>query len=237
MAGVFQDTKFLNLQMAIEKSFLRFAALCALLSAVTTLIVHLYFTPPESFEGRILLFKNKQYIFRNWATILHCVFVIVSMYAVFLLRKNGSPGWMGTGFIFFSIFALTEIARMFTALFYTNQLREKYFTATDETVKSLVKNSIDNVGFVNDVFFSIFIMAFWLGLIFFSIGLYKNSGFTKALAWVFIVWALVHLIAVINVFYPQVWMEKLLLVFSPVYQPLARIAVGVWIWKNVKQIK
>lgn len=221
--------------MAVEKSFLRFAAVCAVLSAVTTLIVHLYFTPPESFEERILLFKNKQYIFRNWSVVFHCVFVIVSMYAVFLLRRIQSPGWMGTGFIFFCIFALTEIARMFTALFYTNQLRQKYFTATEETVKVLTKNSIDNVAFLNDVLFSVFIMAFWLGLIMYSIGLYKSTGFTKILALVFIVWALVHSVAIISIFYPQQWIEKFMEIFSPVYQPMARVAAGIWIWKSIKQ--
>ena len=219
---------------AVEKSFLRFAAICALLSAVTTLIVHLYFTPPESFEERILLFKNKQYIFRNWAVVFHCVFVIVSMYALFLLRKKESPGWMGTGFIFFCIFSVTEIARMFTALFYTNPLREKYFTVTDEAVKSLTKNSIDNTAFLNGTLFSVFIMAFWLGLIMYSAGLFKSTGFTKILAVVFSVWAFFHTLAIINVFYPQQWIEKFMEIFSPLYQPLARIVIGVWIWRNVK---
>jgi hypothetical protein len=220
--------------MFIERSFLRFAAACAVFSAITTLIVHLYFTPPESFEERILLFRNKQYIFRNWAVVLHCVFVIVSMYAVFLIRKKEAPGWMGTGFIFFCIFAVTEIVRMFTALFYTNQLRQQYYNTADETLRQLVQYSMDNLRFVNDTLFSIFIMAFWLGLMAYSAGLFKSTGFTKTLAIVFTVWALFHTLAIVNVFYPQQWIDKLLEVFSPVYQPLARLITGIWIWKNTR---
>ncbi len=220
--------------MPAEKSFLRFAAVCAILSAITTLIVHLYFTPPESFEERIMLFKNSRYIFRNWSVIFHCMFVIVSMYAVFLLRKNESPGWMGTGFIFFTLFAVAEMTRMFTALFYTSQLREKYYITADQSLKPLLRNSIDDIGFLNDTLFAIFIIAFWLGLIAYSIGLFNSNGMTRMLAVVFIIWAAVHSTAVINIFYPQQWMEKLLEVFSPVYQPLARVAIGIWIWKNIK---
>ncbi|MFT3682031.1 MAG: hypothetical protein QM791_17280 [Ferruginibacter sp.] len=222
--------------MIAEKSFIRFAAICAFMSAITTLIVHLYFTAPESFDERILLFKNKQYLFRNWAVVFHCVFVIVSMYAVFLLRKNESPGWMGTGFIFFCVFAITEIVRMFTALFYTNQLRQKYYTTADETVRSLIRNSFDNIAFLNDVLFSIFIMAFWLGLAAYGTGLFKSSGFTRVLAVVFVIWAGFHSLAIINIFYPKEWIGKFMEIFSPVYQPLARVVIGVWLWKNINSL-
>src|SRR5205814_8380221 len=88
-------------RMPVTKSFIRFAAICALLSAITTLGVHLIpgGEVASNFDERIALQTNKVYLARLWVVLFHIVIVLTSLWAVAILNWRPAPGWIGFGFL------------------------------------------------------------------------------------------------------------------------------------------
>ena len=122
--------------MVIHKNFIRFASVCCFITVITTLGIHAFFPdPPAGFEERILLFRNTTYLVNRWWVIVHCLLVIVAMWGFALLMFKRMPGLTGLGFLFFCVFGIAEITRQMMVLFYTNVLREQYYTATDAVIK------------------------------------------------------------------------------------------------------
>ncbi|TMP95275.1 MAG: hypothetical protein E6L06_00210, partial [Verrucomicrobia bacterium] len=69
--------------MNITPRFFRFGAVCALLTALTTLAVHVMpnlWSDAMSFEQQVDLRLNSLYLTNRWVVLLHCALVAVSMF-------------------------------------------------------------------------------------------------------------------------------------------------------------
>jgi hypothetical protein len=100
--------------MKLSPKFLKFAAACALLSVLTTLAVHVLpelWADANTFEKQLQLRNNSYYFARLWVVILHCILVVVSMYAIALLRFRDTPALAGLGLLGFIVFGFTEMLR------------------------------------------------------------------------------------------------------------------------------
>ena len=95
--------------MSISPHFIRFAAVCCLLTVLTTLGIHLDFsTAPTAFEERVFLFRDTAYLFKCWWIITHCLLVIVATWGFALVQFRQSPGLVGLGLLFVVVFGITE---------------------------------------------------------------------------------------------------------------------------------
>ena len=98
--------------------------------------------PPAGFEERILLFRNATYLVNRWWVIAHCLLVIVAMWGFALLLFKKTPGLVGLGFLFYCVFGIAEITRQMMVLFYTNVLREQFYTTTDTAIKEGLRSPL-----------------------------------------------------------------------------------------------
>ena len=219
--------------MMIQKSFIRFAAICSFLSVITTLGIHVYFPdPPAGFEERLQLFRNTTYLVNRWWVIVHCLLVIVAMWGFALLQFKKAPGSVGLGFLFFCVFAIAEITRQMMVLFYINGLRVQYLASTDVLAREELKTALTSAGLLTAPLFGVFILAFGLGGLCYGFSLIKTKGFSKLLSIVFFISGLASFILLANNFWQIPSLEKLMSRFNATFTPLMRVVIGVWLWKK-----
>jgi hypothetical protein len=219
--------------MKTTSSFLRFAAICAFISAITTLGIHLLFPEFSSdFNERLQLYHNGIYILNRWWIITHCLLIIISMWGFYLAQSHKSPGFTGLGFTFFVVFAVAEIMRQLLVLFYLNGLRIKYLATDNVTIREILRLDIENFSLIGNSLFGLFILSFAIGNLCFGLSLWKESGFSKLLAWLFVLWSLGNITTLQLEFIPNTTLNEVIGIYSYIYQPLMRGVIGVWLWKQ-----
>lgn len=222
--------------MDVSPKFLRFAAGCAVVSALTTLAVHLMpqlWAGADTFEKQLDLRNRELYLLRLWIVLSHCLLVVVSMYAICLLMFRSKPGWAGLGFLAFFVFALTEILRTSLALFAANRnLRMRYATNPDPEARGHIRALLEAFSGLNDALFFIFIVAFFFGLLCYGVALATGKTSDRAMGFLFLTWAALTLPAIIDavrgVDSISGWFEWV----GYGFQPIARASIGVWLWKK-----
>lgn len=219
------------------KRFTLLAAICCLLSVITTLGIHGYFSyGSPTFEESLQFYQNKTYLINRWWVIVHCLLVVIAMWGFAILRFKKSPGYAGLGFLFFAVFSITEIFRQLLVLFYLNGLRERYLSAGDE-LQPLIRQSIENFTLISYSLFGLFIVAFALGNLFYGLSLLREKGWDRVLAWLLLVWFAGTILGFFNVFWEIKWLSSFLDLFSLVYQPIMRLLLAVWLWGMYKQLR
>jgi hypothetical protein len=199
--------------------------------------IHLYFKdPPEDFEQRILLFRNKTYLVNRWWVIAHCLLVIVSMWAFALIQFKKAPGFTGIGFLFFAVFGIAEITRQMYVLYYVNELRQQYSMAADPIVKQGLKQTITSAGLLAVPLFGVFVFSFGVGNLCYGLSLFDQRGFDKLLSVLLIVWSLGNFFAFGNSFWESAALSTFIDKYSFTYQPLMRLLIAWWLWKKAALI-
>lgn len=223
--------------MNTSKIFIRFAAVCGFLTVITTLGIHVYFPdPPANFEERVKLYKDNLYLVNRWWVILHCLLVIISMWAVTLLQLKKSAGTAGLGFLFIVVFAIAEITRQLFVLFYINELREQYVLSGDIVLKESLKAVISNAGLLLAPLFGLFIFSFALGNLFFGVSLTGETGFGRLLSVLLIIWSIGTFIAFGNSFWENQAIGSIIEKYNYSYQPLVRLLIAVWLWRKAASL-
>lgn len=222
--------------MNISARFLRFGAVCALLTALTTVVVHWVpdlWANVTTFEQQLELRLNPIYITRLWAVILHCLLVIVSMFALGVTKFRNAPALITFGFLSYVIFAFTEILRTSLGLFALNRTwRTGYAAATDETTREALRATIGAFPGINSALFFIFFLAFTLGTLCYGLAFLRTEGWTAPIALLFLFWAATGVPALIDTISHQELFGRYFEWVGYYFLPLARVFVGVWLWKN-----
>jgi hypothetical protein len=226
--------------MTFQRSFFRAGAVCALLTAVTTLGVHLL--PPlwahaDTFEEQVALRDDPIYIGRLWMVLLHCALVAFSMLAAGVRRLRESPGLVLPGFLCYLLFSATEMLRTSLVLFAVNGAwRSGYAAAADDAARDLYRSQIAGFAGVGQALFMLFFLAFLLGNLLYGLALRRRPGLARAVGLTFLAWAalavptLVDETAGADRFGPYLgWV-------GPVFQPAARALVAVWLWRDSEPV-
>ena len=220
--------------LVTNQSFLKTAGIACILTAFTTLGVHLVSFPADSFEARLQLSGNNLYLAHRWMIILHCACVIMSMLAIAFIKWKDGPGWMALGFLFYTVFGITEISRMMAVLHYLNPLREQYMATTDIQVQALLKHSIDQFNHVGITLFSIFAFAFTIGNVCYGIVFSGASDRSKWIGIAFLFWGFMGILSTANEFFLNPILEKMIDLNAKIFQPTFRLVLGIWIWSQLK---
>lgn len=219
--------------MQPQKKFLRFAAVCCLLSVITTLGIHVFFPDaPADFEQRAVLHKNFIYLLNRWWVIIHCLLVVAAMWGFALVQWKKAPGSAGLGFLFFAVFAIAEIGRQMFVLFYINELREQYAAVTDAAAKQNLRNLLTYAGLLTAPLFGLFILVFALGNLCYGFSLWNETGFGKWLGVLLLIWGISGLVVLANQFWKIEGISKIVEVFNYTFQPLLRTLLAVWLWRK-----
>jgi hypothetical protein len=218
--------------------FFRFGAVCALLTALTTLVVHVMpnlWSNAMSFEQQVELRLNPLYLTNRWVVLLHCALVVVSMFALGLPAVRRAPVAVIFGFLAFACFGFTEILRTAISIFAINRhWRAAYATAVDPATRERFRAFIESYSGVNDALFFIFYTAFTVGLICYGTAFVRTNGRMSQLGILFTAWAVLNLPGWIDTVTGAAWLGPYFEWVGPAFQPLSRAWIGLWLWKNAE---
>ena len=221
--------------MQNETPFLRFAAIAAFITALTTIGVHYVEFPIATLEDRLQLTHNTGYYLHRWMIILHCFCVIVSMLGIAVLKFKERKGFITLGFLFYTVFGVVEMARMMLVLFYLNGLRLQYLDTTDEMLRAALVHSMDQFSLVGNALFSLFALAFGIGNLCYGIVLSADRGITRWLGYGFLYWATTSFLGLANQYMETAWIGTWMEYNGKVFQPVFRLLIGIWLWREVKR--
>ena len=220
--------------MNLSPGFLRFAAICAMLTALTTIVIHWLpevWAFADTFEEQLELRNNPLYLTHRWVVLVHCVLVVISMYAIGIRRIREMPALIGLGFLGFVVFAFTEILRTTIVIFGVNRTwREGFVNATDEQAKEAFRHALAMFPAFNAALFFIFITGFVFGLACYGFALVKRHGLERKIGFLFLFWAAVSLPGLIDEITGRHFFDPYFAWVGLYFIALARALIGIWMW-------
>jgi hypothetical protein len=203
------------------------SALCAFLSVITTIGIHSFIKGPATFEESLVMYKTGYYLFTKWWVMFHCLFVILAIYGLTqYLNENKSP-FAHAGFTFYTIFGILEIIRMLLVIHYLGPLRDSYLQTNDETIKSIIKMSIDNFAGIGSALFVAFTIFILLGNLFTGWACLNGTKIIRYLGIGLILWSGVLLFSLLNEYLNYDGITSFMEVFSLSFQPFIRFVLGL----------
>jgi hypothetical protein len=218
----------------VSPAFTKVASICAILTALTTIVVHWLpdlWSNAMTFESRLQLRHNAIYMGRFWVVLIHCVLVVISMAAIPCLL-NGAPRLIALfGLGSYVMFAFVEMLRTSLSIFAVNRAwRAGYEASSDDIQKRAFRAALDAFGGVNDALFFLFLTAFTVGLFCYGFALLSKSGIEQRIGFLFLIWGVLNLPGLIGAILGN---EALGASFDWVgryFQPVARFFIGAWLW-------
>ncbi len=212
----------------------KLAAIGLFLTIGTTLSIHLLFDVPDSFDERLLLYKDSWYIFSKWVTVIHCLLVFMGMVVICSELKKHHEASYTLGIIGYAGFSFFEIYRQLSVLFYLNPLREHYIYAETLEEKFFLERQIDLFPQASSGVFATFILFFALGNVFTGLLFLKEKAKLDTIIGIgLLIWAFTGILVLLNQHLNIEIINSCLHVFNYTFQPAARLLLGIWLWERV----
>ena len=220
-------------------SFLKLTAICSILGAVTTaLLIFLPNPPSNGFEESTMLYKNKLYLSKLWILFIHPqVNFLASLGIAFLLFRK-YPLQVIVGTFFMLIWAMSEMGQQALLIDALNQYwRPGYLSSEDDATKQLFETLIRGASGISDSHYFLVLFGFGLGSFFYGLAMVRELQLAR---WIGIALIFIGVLSIASFsryylgmsFFDSVvnWSYKWI---YPYLQPAVRIAIGVWIWKQL----
>ena len=215
-------------------SFYRTAAICSIVSALTTLgliFLPYLFIPVDGFDGRMNRINEPAYVLRSWIYLLHPFLCGAAALAVAMrLRTLASAGAI-VGLLGFLLWAGTEAGQQTMTLFTMDKWRAAWATA-DELTRAHIRASVLMYDGLWDAKYFLLLIGFAIGNLSFGLVMVKRHGLTRVVGGFFL--AAAALTIVWNML-PEVGgpslPESIEPWLYPAIQPLGRTLIGLWLWR------
>lgn len=224
--------------MHFPVSFYRFAAVCSVVSALTTcglIFLPDFYAPLEGFAGRMQRVHDPAYVLRSWVYLLHPFFTGTAALAVALRLRRVAPALVIPGLIGFMLWAVTEAAQQTITLQAFDKWRVAYL-AGDEAVRSTMVLRTAIYDGIWDALYFFLLIVFLIGNVLYSIALWRGrTTLSKAVSLGYMGAALLTA-PLISVEAGGPGMPPAFDIWLyPAIQPLARTLIGVWLWRNASE--
>jgi hypothetical protein len=225
--------------MHFSITFYRAAAICSMLSAVTTLLLIFlpeFFTPVEGFEGRMMRVDDAAYALRSWVYLLHPFVVLMAALGVAMRIRRAASAAAVIGLLGFVLWAFTEAGQQTLTLFAFDEWRTAYFTS-DELTRAHVRANTMMYDGLWDAMYFLLLIGFAIGNLCFGLALVKHRRLTSVVGGFFLA-ALA--LTLTNIGGELGWPglpEPLASWAYPAVQPLGRLLTGVWLWLMADEIQ
>ncbi len=219
--------------MRFGQEFYRTAAVCSVLSAVTTLLLIFlpdFFAPAEGFEGRMARVHDPAYQLRSWVYFFHPFITLMAALAVATRIRHFKPGLAVVGLLTMMLWAFTEAAQQGLTLFAFDKWRVAFATADDATRAQIRTLTMMYDGLWDGMYFLI-LNAFAIGNLCLGLALLRLAGLGRVVGAFFIA---AFLLTVSLIWREIGWgelPEPLASWSYPAIQPLGRTLIGVWLWR------
>ena len=223
------------------KPFLKFATICSFLGALTTVLLIFLPNPVATdFESQTLLFDNKLYITKLWILFIHPqVNIIASLGIAYVLLKK-YPLQIIIGTLFLLIWAYTEMSQQSLLIDTLNQIwRPGYLGAESEVTKNMFETLIKAANGFSDSKYFLVIYGFGLGSFIYGMAFIQENGLAKWIGGSLIFIGLLSLSSFARYYLGIGFLNGIVdWIYEWIYpylQPLVRIAIGVWIFKEINK--
>jgi len=223
------------------KPFLKVAAICSFLGALTTvLLIFLPNTVATDFESQTLLYENRLYLSKLWILFIHPQVNILAALGIALLLWKKHPLHIIVGTLFLLVWALAEISQQSLLIDSLNQIwRPGYIEAENEVTKNMFKTLINAANGISDSKYFLVIYGFGIGSLLYGMAFVQEKGWEK---WIGVALLFIGLLSISSFVRYYLGVSSLNTIVNwsyewiyPYLQPLVRIAIGIWIFKEIKK--
>lgn len=219
--------------MNFPASFFRIAAVCSLASAVTTLLLIFlprWYLPVDGIEARMALVHHPAYTLRSLIYLLHPLLVLCAALGIAAARWRAAPAAVLVGTLGFVLWAFTEAGQQTMTLFAFDRWRMAWPEANaDARAAILVQMAVYDA--LWDALYVLLLIGFMAGNLLLAQAYRNGDGFTRAIAVALAGAGLLTGTLLLREFGHPVLPAALEAWFYPLWQPAARAAIGVWLWR------
>ena len=219
--------------MKFTPAFYRSAALCSVLSAVTTLLLIFlpeFYRPTEGFEGRMSRVDDPAYELRSWVYFVHPFITFAAALGVGLRIRALRSAAAIIGLAGFALWACTEAAQQTLTLFAFDKMRAAYFAA-DEATRAIIRTNVAMYDGLWDAMYFLLLIAFSIGNLCLGIALVRaGRGVTRLVGFFFLAAVALTLTYVTGELQWGTLPEPIAKWSYPTIQPLGRVLIGLWLW-------
>ena len=218
--------------MRFSPRFYQAAAICSVLSAITTLILIFlprFYGPATSFEHRMELVHHPLYQLRIFAYLVHPFLVLTAALGVAAaLRRHA--GIIVCGFLGFLLWAFTEAGQQTLTLTAYWRWANAYQTA-EGAARETLRAHIALYDQLWDAMFLLLLIAFLIGNLLYAIVTIRGRGLTRVLGFFYLGAVFLTLAGISGELQGPTLPPLLGTWLYPLLQPAARALIGVWLWR------
>lgn len=219
--------------MNIDSRFLRVAAVCAFVSAATTLLLIFLpelFAPAPDFEARMARVNEGPYTLRAWVYLVHPFVVFTAALAVALVLGRRTPVLAAAGILGFMLWAFNEAGQQTLTLFAFDRWRLAWAGA-DEAMRTAIRINAQMYDGIWDGMYMLLLVGFAIGNACLGSAMIGEQGLTRVVGG----FMLAACALTVALFLGQIGIFILPDAFLgwayPAIQPLGRALTGVWLWR------
>jgi hypothetical protein len=219
--------------MRFGLTFYRTAAICSVLSAVTTLgLIFLpdLFAPAEGFEGRMARVHDPAYVLRAWVYFIHPFLVMMAGLAIAMRIRSLAAAFAVVGLLGFVLWGFTEAAQQTMTLFAFDKWRVAFSTADEATRAEIRTLTMMYDGLWDGMYFLI-LAGFSIGNFCLGLVLLHLPGLSRVVGGFMFAAVLLTLTLMAREIGWFSLPEPLATWSYPAIQPLGRVIIGVWLWR------
>jgi hypothetical protein len=221
--------------MHFTPSFYRFAALCSIASAITTLgLIFLpeAIAPAEDFAARMSRASDPVYRLYAWVYFIHPFLTVAAALGVAMRLRRTAASLVVPGLLAFVLWGATEAGQQALTLFAFNPWRTAWL-AGDPAVRATMELRAAIYDGVWNAMYFLVICAFFVANVLYALALVRMRGLSRVIGVFYGAAASLTLFIIIaEVSGRQLLPESIAFWLYPLIQPLARILIGVWLWTN-----
>lgn len=218
----------------LSPRFYKVCAVLSVLSALTTLaLIFLprWFEPGSGFEARMARVHDPVYQLRAWVYLAHPFFVFAAALAVAVRLRFHAPGLALAGLMGFALWGMTEAAQQALTLFAFDRWREDYVAGSQGVRSDMVLRTALYDGLWNAAY-TLLLIGFLIGCACYCGALARTAGLSRWVASLYGLAALLTLALLSGELRGPTLPDAVLAWVYPMFQPLARVLIGVWLWRH-----
>lgn len=217
-------------------SFYKVAAIASFASAITTLLLIFLpdlFAPAGEFESRMRRVLDPAYVLRSWTYLAHPIVTFAAALAV-AVRLRARPALVLPGLIGFALWAMVEVGQQMMTLFMYDPWRRAWL-AGDPALRATMELRHALYDGLWDASYYTLLLGFLIGAAFYAAAMIRLGGFSRLVgAFYAAVAALTFWNFAVALGAPELppLLDRWL---YPAAQPLGRVLIGVWLWRNADE--
>jgi hypothetical protein len=220
--------------------FLRVAAICSILGAITTAVV--VFIPvqaAETFDDKVSLHANVNYMTKLWIFFLHPQLNVMAAFGISVLFIKKFPEYIIPATLGIIVWAVTEAAQQAFAIDAVNQSwRAEYLQESNPQVKAALFAQLRGSDAIRDSMFFLLLFCYGISSSLYGITLFHSDTAGKLLGSSFLFFGILSFVSFAR--YYLGWKQaspSVDFIFDTIYpwlQPAARLGLGLWLWRQTR---